>query len=112
MIATLTANTQNMKLAAQKGFINATDLADYLVKKGMPFRSAYKISGSLVAHCIGQNTVLEDLPLETYRQYSDLFDEDLYPAIDLMNCVQKRSSLGGTSVESVEAQIQYVKEYI
>ena len=110
MIAAMTANTQNMKLAAQKGFINATDLADYLVKKGMPFRSAYKISGNLVAHCIGQNTVLEDLPLEVYQQYSDLFDQDLYPAIDLMNCVQKRSSLGGTSVDSVNMQIQYVKE--
>ena len=112
MIGTMKANLANMKLAAQKGFINATDLADYLVKKGMPFRTAYKISGSLVAYCIQQNTVLEDLPLETYQQYSDLFAEDLYPAIDLMNCVQKRISLGGTSVESVQMQIQYVKEHI
>ena len=110
MIATLTANTGNMKLAAQKGFINATDLADYLVKKGLPFRSAYKISGQLVALCIQQNTVLEDLPLETYQSYSDLFDKDLYEAIDLMICVEKRISQGGTSVASVEAQIQYVKE--
>ena len=112
MVNTMRANCANMKLAAQKGFINATDLADYLVKKGMPFRSAYKISGSLVAYCIQNNTVLEDLPLETYRQYSDLFDNELYEAIDLMNCVQKRISQGGTSVASVEAQIQYVKENI
>ena len=112
MIATMTANCSNMKLAAQKGFINATDLADYLVKKGMPFRSAYKISGALVAYCIQQNTVLEDLSMATYREYSELFEEDLYPAIDLMNCVQKRISEGGTSVESVEKQIQYVKERI
>ena len=112
MVSTMTANCANMKLAAQKGFINATDLADYLVKKGMPFRTAYKISGSLVAHCIQNNTVLEELPLETYLQYSDLFDNDLYPAIDLMNCVQKRISQGGTSVASVEAQIQYVKNQI
>ena len=110
MIATLTANTGNMKLAAQKGFINATDLADYLVKKGLPFRSAYKISGQLVALCIQQNTVLEDLPMETYQRYSDLFDKDLYEAIDLMVCVEKRISQGGTSVASVEAQIQHVKE--
>ena len=110
MIKTMTANRANMKLAAQKGFINATDLADYLVKKGMPFRSAYKISGALVAYCIQNGTVLEDLPLETYKTYSDLFDEELYPAIDLMNCVQKRISQGGTSVESVEQQIQYVRE--
>ena len=112
MIKTMTANCGNMKLAAQKGFINATDLADYLVKKGMPFRSAYKISGALVAYCIQNNTVLEDLSLETYQQHSPLFDEDLYPAIDLMNCVEKRISLGGTSVTSVETQIKYIKEKI
>ena len=110
MVATMKANTANMKLAAQKGFINATDLADYLVKKGMPFRSAYKISGTLVAQCIRENTVLEDLPLEIYKTYSDLFDNDLYEAIDLMVCVEKRISKGGTSVASVEEQICYVKE--
>ena len=112
MIATMTANTANMKLAAQKGFINATDLADYLVKKGMPFRSAYKISGALVAHCIRENTVLEALPLDTYKTYSDLFDTDLYNEIDLMTCVEKRISEGGTSVASVEAQILYVREML
>lgn len=99
-----------MKKAAQGGFINATDLADYLVKKGMPFRSAYKISGQLVAKCIAEGCVLETLPLEIYKQYSELFDEDLYQDIDLLTCVEKRISLGGTSVPSVEAQIAYVKE--
>ena len=112
MIETLKANTANMKLAAQKGFINATDLADYLVKKGLPFRSAYKISGQLVALCIQNNTVLEELPLETYLQYSDLFDQELYTAIDLMVCVEKRISEGGTSVASVEKQINYVREML
>ena len=110
MVATMTAKEANMKRAAQKGFINATDLADYLVKKGLPFRSAYKISGQLVALCIQKNTVLEELPLETYQSFSGLFEEDLYQAIDLMTCVQSRISEGGTSVASVEAQIQYVKE--
>ena len=110
MIATLKANPENMKRAAQKGFINATDLADYLVKKGMPFRSAYKISGSLVAECIQKNTVLEDLSLERYKELSDLFDSDLYEAIDLKTCVEKRISEGGTSVASVNAQINYVRE--
>ena len=109
MIATMTANRKNMKLAAQKGFINATDLADYLVKKGMPFRSAYKISGALVAYCIQKDMVLEELPLDLYKTHSDLFEDDLYPAIDLMNCVEKRISQGGTSVASVENQINYVK---
>jgi len=109
MIATMTANRKNMKLAAQKGFINATDLADYLVKKGMPFRSAYKISGALVAYCIQKDMVLEELSLDLYKTHSDLFEDDLYPAIDLMNCVEKRISQGGTSVASVENQINYVK---
>jgi len=112
MIATMTANTDNMLLAAQKGFINATDLADYLVKKGLPFRSAYKISGSLVAFCIKENTVLEALPLDVYKTYSELFDNDLYNEIDLMTCVEKRISEGGTSVTSVEAQIKYVREIL
>ena len=110
MIETLSANIANMKLAAQKGFTNATDLADYLVKKGMPFRSAYKISGQLVAQCIQMNTVLEELPLEAYKVHSDLFDNDLYEAIDLLTCVEKRISQGGTSVSSVEMQIKFVKE--
>ena len=109
MIATMTANTANMKRAAQTGFINATDLADYLVKKGLPFRSAYKISGQLVALCIQTGTVLEELPLETYKQYSDLFDSDLYEDIDLVTCVEKRISKGGTSTASVKEQIAYVR---
>ena len=110
MVATMKANTQNMKRAAQTGFINATDLADYLVKKGLPFRSAYKISGQLVALCIQKNTVLEELPLETYKEYSDLFDTDVYADIDLVTCVEKRISEGGTSVASVKAQIAFVKD--
>ena len=112
MIETLKANTANMKLAAQKGFINATDLADYMVKKGLSFRSAYKIAGQLVAYCIQNNTVLEALPLDVYKGYSDLFEEDLYQAIDLMTCVETRISVGGTSVKSVEDQINYVKEML
>ncbi len=110
MIETLTANTDNMKKAAQTGFINATDLADYLVKKGMPFRTAYKISGSIVAKCIKENKVLETLTLEEYREFSDLIDSDVFEDIDLNVCVEKRISEGGTSVSSVEKQIKFVKE--
>ena len=109
MIETLQANEDNMKRAAQTGFINATDLADYLVKKGLPFRSAYKISGQLVAYCIANHTVLEELPLDTYKEYSDLFAEDLYQDIDLTTCVEKRISQGGTSTASVKAQIAQVR---
>ena len=109
MVCTMRANTDNMKRAAQTGFINATDLADYLVRKGLPFRSAYKISGQLVALCIQKGTVLEELPLEIYKEYSALFEDDLYQDIDLMTCVEKRISEGGTSVSSVAAQIAYVR---
>ena len=110
MIETMSVRADNMKKAAQTGFINATDLADYLVKKGLPFRSAYKISGQLVAKCIAEGQVLETLPLEAYREYSELFDEDLYADIDLVNCVEKRSSEGGTSRASVEKQLAWVKQ--
>jgi len=110
MIETMKTIPENMKAAAQKGFINATDLADYLVKKGMPFRTAYKISGQLVSHCIQNNRVLETLPLSVYKTYSELFEEDLYSDIDLTVCVKKRISEGGTSPESTDAQIAYVQE--
>ena len=110
MLRTMRTIPENMKKAAQGGFINATDLADYLVKKGMPFRSAYKISGQLVAKCIQDGCVLEDLPLEAYREFSELFEEDLYNEIDLLTCVQKRISRGGTCIASVEHQLQYVQE--
>ena len=112
MIATMKAIPQNMKRAAQTGFINATDLADYLVKKGLPFRSAYKISGQLVAYCIQNHTVLEELPLATYQEYSQLFEEDLYADIDLVTCVEKRISEGGTSTASVKKQIAYVRQVL
>ena len=110
MLRTLKTIPENMKRAAQGGFINATDLADYLVKKGLPFRSAYKISGQLVAKCIQDGCVLEELPLETYKGFSELFEEDLYHEIDLLTCVEKRISQGGTCISSVEQQLQYVQE--
>ena len=110
MVETMTVRPDKMRAAARTGFINATDLADYLTKKGVPFRAAYKISGELVAKCIAEGQVLETLPLAEYRKVSDVFENDLYAAIDLDNCVAKRSSAGGTSVPSVEAQINFVRE--
>ena len=112
MIREMKANEENMMHAAQKGFINATDLADYLTKKGMPFREAYKIIGTIVSDCVKSGMVLENLPLEEYRKYSDMFEQDLYDAIDLINCVKRRNSEGGTSMESVEAQIQAVRNIL
>ncbi|MBR6115750.1 MAG: argininosuccinate lyase [Oscillospiraceae bacterium] len=112
MIATMKVRTDNMLAAARTGFINATDLADYLVRRGLPFRTAYKLTGELVAKCIAEGRVLEDLTLEEYRAFSPLFDGELYTAIDLRVCVDKRLSEGGTSVGSVEKQIAYVRSVI
>ncbi|MCH5195192.1 MAG: argininosuccinate lyase [Oscillospiraceae bacterium] len=110
MLATMTVLRENMRSAAARGFINATDCADYLVKKGMPFRTAYKITGGLVALCISKNTTLEELPLDEYKNASELFDEDIYNAISLDTCVKERKSFGGPSPESVLAQIKSVKK--
>ena len=109
MVRTMTVRADNMLRAAQEGFINATDLADYLVRRGLPFRSAYKISGEIVARCIRERCVLETLPLAVYREYSDRFGEDLFAAIDLKSCVMNRISEGGPGGASVAAQIEYVK---
>ena len=109
MIATMKIIPENMHKAANEGFINATDLADYMVRKGLPFRSAYKISGSIVADCIRRGLVLDTYPLEDYRKYSELIDKDVYGEINIDNCVEKRISKGGTSSISVKAQIAWVK---
>ena len=106
MLETIKVNKENMRRAAAKGFINATDLADYLVKKGMAFRDAYKISGTIVAYCIQNNKVLEELELDVYKNYSDLFDKDLYDYINLETCTFKRTSLGASGIKSVEEQIK------
>ncbi len=105
MLKTMKVNKDNMKKAAAKGFINATDLADYLVKKNMAFRDAYKLSGSLVAYCIDNNKVLEELSLDEFKKYSSLFENDVYDAINLENATFRRTSDGASSIESVEKQI-------
>jgi len=112
MVRTMRVNADNMYRAAQGGFINATDLADYLVKKGMPFRAAYKTVGQLVALCIEKKTVLDELALDEYKKHSELFDEDLYESISLETCVEKRISAGGTGRASVETQIAFVKDFL
>lgn len=112
MLSTMTVHPENMRKAAAEGFINATDAADYLVKKGMPFRTAYKITGQLVALCIATHQTLERLPLSEYRTLSDLFEEDIYDAVSLDTCVKSRVSEGGTSPESVCAQIRLLREDI
>ena len=110
MLLTMKVNGKNTYRAAQKGFINATDLADYLVKKGMPFRAAYKIVGTIVAECIEKDCVLDTLPIAEYQKHSELFTEDLYAEISLETCVNKRLSKGGASPQSVRQQIKAIKE--
>ncbi|MBR2441552.1 MAG: argininosuccinate lyase [Clostridia bacterium] len=112
MVATMKVLKENTYRSAQKGFINATDLADYLTKKGMPFRTAYKTVGQLVAECIEKNTVLDDLPLADYKKHSELFTEDLYEEISLETCVGKRNSFGGASSDSVRMQVKAMRERI
>ncbi len=109
MVREMKAIPENMLKAAKTGFINATDLADYLVRKGLPFRAAYKVAGRAVAKCTEKGLVLDSLPLEDYKALSELIDEDVYGEIDLMNCVKKRVSEGGTGPDSVDEQIAYVK---
>lgn len=110
MIGSVQVLPENMKKAAQGGFINATDLADYLVRKGLPFRDAYKISGQIVGDCISRQLVLETYPLEDYQKHSPLFEKDVYQAIDLLTCVETRISAGGPSKDSLQKQIAYVRE--
>ncbi|MBQ7847406.1 MAG: argininosuccinate lyase [Clostridia bacterium] len=112
MVATMKALPENMYKAAGKGFINATDLADYLVRKGLPFRSAYKVVGQTVALCIKKGVVLDELSLEEYKEQSPLFDTDLYEEISLETCVKKRISKGSTGPDSVKEQLAYFEEKI
>ena len=102
MMKTMTIRKDNMEAAALGGFTNATDLADYLVRKGIPFRSTHEISGKLVHYCIEKGTTLEKLSLEEFRQFSDLIDEDVYDAISLETCVNKRTITGAPSPDTVK----------
>lgn len=112
MIETMKTLPENMLRAAQKGFINATDLADYLTAKGLPFRTAYKLVGQIVGSCVRQGKVLETMTLAEYQTCSPLFEEDLFEAIDLKACVEKRTSFGGAAPESVLQQVKWAREQL
>lgn len=112
MLDTMKVNKDKMLEAGKRGFINATDCADYLVKKGMPFRDAYKITGTLVALCIDKDTVLDSLPIEEYKKLSPLFDSDVYEAISLKTCVEGRNAVGGPAPERVKQHIQKIKDTV
>lgn len=106
MLDTMKTLPANMRRAAAKGFINATDCADYLTKKGMPFRDAYKLTGCMVSDCIAKDKTLEELTLDEFKGYSALFEKDIYEAIDLVKCCEGRTSYGGPSEASVKNQIE------
>ena len=110
MIETMTVKRENLRAAAASGFINATDCADFLVSKGMPFRDAYKVTGGLVAYCIANSKTFETLTMDEYKNASGLFDEGVYEAVNLENCVTGRTSLGGPSPENVRKEAERVKK--
>ena len=110
MVDTMEARPENMRRAAAAGFINATDCADYLTAKGRPFRSAYKVTGDLVAKCMDTGKTLESLSLAEYQEASPLFQVDIYDAISLEACVERRKSQGGTAPEQVRQQVQWARE--
>ena len=112
MLETLTVNTHNMAKKAEEGYINATDVADYLTKKGLPFREAYKITGSIVKYAIDKKKTLNELSLDEYTTFSDIFTNDIYDAINIHNCVESRNIYGGPSKEAVSLQIKETLEEI
>ena len=112
MIRTMKVLPENVRRAAGRGFINATDCADYLTKKGMPFRDAYTVTGKLVAQCSAQGKTLEELTLPELQEISPLFGEDVYEALNLENCMGQRSSYGGPAVSETTRQIQELTNFI
>lgn len=112
MVKTLKVKDEVLLLACNDGFINATDVADYLTVKGMSFREAYKITGEIVSYCIDNGLNLETLSLEKYREFSYIFNGDIYETIAIKNCVEKRKSLGGPSKESLLSHLERLNEFL
>ncbi len=112
MFETMTVKTAALRRAASKGFINATDCADYLVKNGLPFRDAYKITGQIIAYCIDNEKTLESLTLDEYKSFSAVFDDGVYTAVDLINCVNGRKVTGGPAASAVARQISLCREFL
>lgn len=112
MIKTMKVKKENMRKGAGLGFTNATDVADYLVKKGMAFRNAHGVVGEIVLECINKNKMIEELTLDELKEFSPIFEEDIYHAIDLITCVEERKVMGGPSTESVKYQINALETFI
>ncbi|AGX41732.1 argininosuccinate lyase [Clostridium saccharobutylicum] len=112
MIKTMKVKKDNMRKGAGLGFTNATDVADYLVKKGMAFRNAHEVVGEIVLDCIKQNKMIEELTIEELKNFSPIFEDDIYHAIDLLTCVEERKVIGGPSTQSVKMQISALDNFI
>jgi len=112
MIETMKINSQNMLSGAAGGFTNATDAADYLVKKGLPFRDAHEVIGKMVAYCIAENKPIDKLSIEEFKKCSEIFEEDVYSAISLENCVNSRDIVGGTATNQVKIAISNAEEFL
>ena len=112
MIATMRFNRENMAKSAMMGFTNATDAADYLVNKGVPFRDAHGIIGQLVLYCIEKNIAIDDCTVQELKNFSDKFEEDVFEAISLKTCVDKRLTIGAPGVEAMREAIRISREYL
>lgn len=112
MLSTLKFNKERMLDSAAGGFTNATDAADYLVKKGMPFRDAHGVIGQMVVYCIKEGKSLNELSMEEFKEFSELFDEDIYEAIDLKVCVDKRLTIGAPGEKVMEDYVKNADEFI
>lgn len=112
MIATMTVKKENMLRGSKGGFTNATDVADYLVKKGLPFREAHAVVGRMVFYCIEHNKALDDLSMEEFKEFSDIIEDDIYNAISMETCVNDRKVIGGPAKETVEKVIKAAEFYI
>jgi argininosuccinate lyase len=112
MLATMTVRKESMYKAASSGFTNATDAADYLVKKGMAFRDAHEVIGKLVLYCVENSTSLEELSLKDYQDIDPIFEKDIYEAISLQTCVNERQVKGGPSSKAIATHLEAAKAFL
>jgi argininosuccinate lyase len=112
MTATMKINSERMKKAAREGFITATDMADYLVRRGLAFRESYTVVGQLVKYCIDSEKTFETLTLEEYKSFSEAFEDDIFAAIDLESCIAGRKSFGSPAPEFVREQLQTMRVFL
>ena len=112
MLDTISINEEKIFISMRTGFLNATDVADYLAKHDIPFRQAHKITGEIVSYCENNNITIDDMSLEDFQKFSKIFKEDILTEITIKNCVNKRNSFGGTSIKNVEMQIENAKKYL